>query len=106
MKQKIAEALNILFGFRKFVLMLFVFLVAVIFRCKDLINGSEMVDLLKSTVITFLGANGVEHVVGAVKDHYASKTLGDDPATAYEDLITPVAQETEDLKAESENAKS
>lgn len=100
MKQKIAEFVNILFGFRKFVLMLFVFLIAVIFRAKGLVNGSEMVDLLKSTTIAFIGANGVEHIVGAVKEHYAAKLQGDNPETPFEDLVSPAAQEAEDAAAE------
>lgn len=73
MKRKLAELINIIFGFRKFFLMLFVLGVAVIFRVKELINGAEMVDLIKHVAIAFMGANGVEHVVGAVTTYMNGK---------------------------------
>jgi hypothetical protein len=74
MKQKIAELINIIFGFRKFLLMLMLYLVGIIFRCKDLVSGAEMVDLFKTTTIAFMGANGVEHLVTTVKDYMGSKS--------------------------------
>lgn len=67
MKKKLAEFFNLIFGFRKFLLMLFVLTVAIVFRVKSLINGSEMVDLVKATTIAFFGANGVEHIMTVVK---------------------------------------
>lgn len=67
MKKKLAELINIVFGFRKFLLMLLVYLLGVIFRLKDLINGAEMVDLFKTTTIAFMSANGVEHIIDGVK---------------------------------------
>src|SRR5690242_561502 len=79
MKQKIAEIINVIFGFRKFFLMLFVMIVAVSFRLNDLINGAEMVDLIKHVAIAFMGANGVEHIVGAVQTHFTNKNAN--PAT-------------------------
>lgn len=84
--------------------MLFIFLIAVVFRCKDMINGGEMVDLLKQTSIAFIGANGVEHIVGAVKGYMDARNPTaelDDPKTAYEDVVSPSAQEAEDLKEEA-----
>jgi hypothetical protein len=101
MKQKLAELINVIFGFRKFLLMLLVFVIAVAFRIGNLINGSEMVDLLKSTTLAFMGANGVEHIVTAAKDYVSSKNQLDDPKTVYEDLVAPSAQEAEDLKEEA-----
>lgn len=103
-QQKIIDFLNVVFGFRKFLLMLLLYMVGIIFRVQNLINGSEMVDLFKTTTIAFMSANGVEHIVTAVKDHYASKAAGDDPGTPYEDLVTP-SQEADDLKAEAEASK-
>lgn len=69
MKQKLAEWLNVIYGFRKMLLMLIIFIIGVVFRVKDLINGTEMVDLFKTTAIAFMSANGVEHIVGAVKEY-------------------------------------
>lgn len=106
MKQKLAEFINVIFGLRKFILILLVCVIAVIFRIKGLIDGAEMVDLLKTTTICFLGASGVDHIVSSVRNHYSSKEggeYGDDPNTPYEDLITRSAQELEDLKEESKN---
>lgn len=73
MKRKLAELINIFFGFRKLILMFFIMGIAVVFRIKELINGAEMVDLIKNCAIAFIGANGVEHIVGAVKSHMAGK---------------------------------
>src|ERR1044072_7955616 len=101
MKQKIAEIINVIFGFRKFLLMLLVFLIAVIFRVGNLINGSEMVDLLKSTTLVFMGANGVEHVVVAVKNYVPSKAL---PTGPTENLVDPADQEADDIKEESKGS--
>lgn len=73
MKQKIAELINIIFGFRKFILMLALYLVSVVFRVKDLITGGEMVTLLSNTTIAFFGANGVEHLMTTVKEYINAK---------------------------------
>lgn len=69
MKKKLAELLNVIFGFRKFILMLLLVMIAVVFRVLDLLNGREMVDLLQNTTIAFFSANGIEHIVGIVKDY-------------------------------------
>lgn len=73
MKQKIAELINIIFGFRKFLLMMLLYLIGIIFRIKGLVNGAEMVDLFKTTTIAFMGANGVEHLMTTVKDYMGGK---------------------------------
>lgn len=75
MRQKLAELINIIFGFRKFLLMLVLYVVGIVFRIKGLLAGAEMVDLFKSTTIAFFGANGVEHILTTVQGYYASKTL-------------------------------
>jgi hypothetical protein len=100
MKQKIAELINVVFGFRKFLILLVLYAIAIIFRIKGLINGAEMVQLIEPTTIAFIGANGVEHVVSAVKDHYAAKRADETP---YEDIVevpTP-DQEAADLAEEA-----
>lgn len=102
MKQRLAEFVNIIFGFRKFLILLALYLIAVIFRINSLLSGDEMVRLIEPTTIAFIGANGVEHIVAAVKDHYSAKSQGDDAATPYEDLVSPAAQEAEDAKTEAE----
>lgn len=74
MKKRIAEIFNLIFGFRKFLLMLFIIVVSIVFRLKDLINGTEMVDLIKTTAIAFMSVNGVEHIMTVVKGHLDAKT--------------------------------
>lgn len=98
MQQKIAEFINVIFGFRKFLILLALYAIAIIFRVKGLLNGDEMVRLIEPTTIAFIGANGVEHIVSAVKEHYAAKA---DP-TPFEDVVeTPTAdQESADLAEE------
>lgn len=98
MKEKIADFINVIFGFRKFLILLALYLIAVVFRCKGLLNGDEMVRLIEPTTIAFIGANGVEHIVSAVKEHYAAKGA---PAP-YDELVeTPsAADEAADLAEE------
>ena len=73
MKQKLAEIFNLIFGFRKMILMLIIFVVGIVFRIHGLINGAEMVDLFKTTAIAFMSANGVEHVVSTINAYVGSK---------------------------------
>lgn len=81
MKKKMAELLNVIFGFRKFILMLILYTVGIVFRINDLLSGKEMVDLFTGTTIAFFSANGVEHIVNCVKDIAAGKRA---PATVEE----------------------
>jgi len=104
MRKKIADLINIVFGFRKFIAWLGIFLTAIIFRLNDLVDGAQFVDLMKNTFLAFVTANGVEHVIGAVKSYADTKSTGDDPRTPYEDLVSLSAQEAEDLKKEHEHA--
>lgn len=94
MRQKLADLINVIFGFRKFLIMLFLYTVGVVFRVKDLISGAELVDLFKATTLAFMGANGVEHLVSVAKDYVNNKSTGDD-------LIPPADQEADDAKAEA-----
>lgn len=77
MNAKLAEFLAVFFGFRKLLILMILFIVGIIFRLNDLINGAEMVDLFKTTAIAFMGANGVGKIVNAVRDHTASKTASE-----------------------------
>lgn len=85
MKQKLAELINIIFGFRKFLLMLLLVIIAVAFRISDLLTGREMVDLLQNTTIAFFSANGIEHIVGVVKDYVNNKNSQQNPPLADTD---------------------
>lgn len=73
MGQKLAEFLNTVFGFRKLIIMVLLFGVGIVFRLLNLVNGSEFVDLLKSTSVAFFAANGLEHLTTTVKEYINSK---------------------------------
>lgn len=97
MKQKIAELINIIFGFRKFLLMMLLYVVGIVFRVKELVSGAEMVDLFKTTTIAFMGANGVEHLMTTVKDYMGGKaspepTVADTDPTNDEKEVTPAVE--------------
>lgn len=91
MKEKLAELLNVTFGFRKFLLMILLLIIGVVFRIKGYVNGAEMVDLFKSTAISFFAANGVEHIVTCIKDYNAgnvTKALGNQG----DDTLVPASE--------------
>lgn len=99
MKEKVAEFINIIFGFRKFIIMVLAMLISVTFRVKGYISGANMVDLLKATVISFFGSNSVEHIMTTVTAIAKSKVA----ATASDQLVTPdeiEPDEAEEAKAE------
>lgn len=73
MRQKLAEFFNLVFGFRKFLAWLALFLVAIVFRLENLVDGSQFTDLMKGTFLAFVGANGVEHIVSVAKDYVNNK---------------------------------
>lgn len=97
MKQKIAELINVIFGMRKFILMVVLYVVGIVFRVKDLLSGAEMVDLFKSTTIAFMGANGVEHVITGITSVLAGKKSPAIPADAN---IAPVDAEGDNTAEE------
>lgn len=91
MRQKIAELINVIFGFRKFILMLILYVVGIAFRIKGLVSGSEMVTLFSNTTIAFMGANSVEHLVSTVKEYVNAKgqvtSVQTPPAPRGDDLV-------------------
>lgn len=80
MKKKLAELLNIIFGFRKFLAWLALFLVAIMFRVGGQIDGGQFVDLMKATFMGFVAANGFEHFTSLGKQYMTSR-WGSQPAT-------------------------
>jgi uncharacterized membrane protein len=96
MKQKIAELINVIFGFRKFILMMILYIVGIVFRILGLLSGAEMVDLFKATTIAFMGANGVEHLVTGVKAVMAGRGV-----PVPDDNLVPVTEESDEAAVES-----
>lgn len=73
MKQKMIDLFNLIFGFRKFIAWLALFLVGIVFRIMNYIDGEQFVDLIKTTFGGFVLANGFEHVVNATKTYVGKK---------------------------------
>lgn len=97
MKRQVAEVINLLFGFRKFILILILYVIGITFRCMGLINGAEMVSLFTSTTIAFFGANGVEHIVSVIKSKNSAPVAPTQVADTNEkndnDEVEPVIEE-------------
>jgi len=72
MKQRLADFLNALMGFRKFIAWLAVFMVSIILLLKGYMNGSEWTDLMKTAFTAFVAGNGVEYIATTVKDHLSN----------------------------------
>lgn len=74
MRQKLAELIDIIYGFRKFIAFMLLFIVSILFRLHALIDGGQFVDLMKNVALAFFAANGIEHFTEAAKDYFNSKT--------------------------------
>ncbi len=75
---KIETALEVLQGMRKFVVMVLLIAIGIIFRVENLINGDNFVTLLEGTAVAFMASNSIEHLSSAVK---AWVGVGDKDAT-------------------------
>jgi len=66
-KHYILSGLDLLFGFRKFLVMSALIVSGIVFLINGKINGREFVDLLQNTSVAFFAANGVEKIGDVVK---------------------------------------
>ena len=73
MKQKLADFIAIFLGLRKTIVMFALLFIGIVFRIEELINGEQLVDLLKATTIAFFAANSVEHVGETIRHYVNSK---------------------------------
>lgn len=69
MTQKLADFIGALLGLRKTIVMFSLLIIGIAFRISNLINGAQLVDLLKATTIAFFAANSVERVGETVKTY-------------------------------------
>lgn len=93
MKRQVAEVFNLIYGFRKTLAWFSILLVAVIFRVLGYIDGSQLVDLLKTTFAGFLTGNVAEHVMSFGKDYIASKNqIADTDESNDSQEVTPVVE--------------
>lgn len=60
-------------GIRKLLVMLLILIVGVSFRLTEYLNGTELVELIKTCAVGFFGANLTEHIVSGVKSVIKSK---------------------------------
>ncbi len=73
MRQKLAELIDLIYGFRKFIAFLMLFIIAIVFRFINFVDGAQFVDLMKNVSLAFFAANGIEHFTTMAKDYMASK---------------------------------
>lgn len=66
MVQWFRDVVNFLNGFRKFTIMFFLIALSIGFRLSGHLSGSEVVELLRYTVVAFMATNGIEHISKAV----------------------------------------
>lgn len=67
------NVIQFLNGFRKFSVMVLLMLIGVGFRISGHISGQEFVELLRYTVVAFMGTNALEHMSNAVVEWVKSK---------------------------------
>lgn len=88
MFEKLSEIIGLLLGLRKFIIMLILVGVGIIFRIKNYLSGDNFTDLMKATTIAFFASNSMEHFKKAVTTFVDSKvqkvkqidiSIGDDP---------------------------
>jgi hypothetical protein len=76
MRQRLAELIDILYGFKKFIAFLLLLGISILFRLKSLIDGGQFVDLMKSVSVAFFAVNGVEHFTEAARSYFNGKIPG------------------------------
>ena len=73
MKRKWAELLNIIFGFRKSLVLLLIIIIGIIFRTHNLVDGEQFVELLKTTTIAYMATYGIEYAVENARGYMKDK---------------------------------
>lgn len=73
MKEKLAEWLLVIQGYRKFLIALLIIVVSIVFRSNNLLSGVEFVDLVKSIGLGFLGTNSAEGLISVLKEHLSAR---------------------------------
>ena len=74
MRQRLAELLDILMGFRKMIAFFLVVMIAIVFRVINLIDGPGFVDLAKNVTLAFFAGNSVEHFTAMAKNYWDNKS--------------------------------
>jgi hypothetical protein len=72
LKEDGEKAVSIFLGYRKFMVMLMVVFISVVFRVANYIDGGQMVDLLKGAVLGFFAGNAMEYSANTVTSAFKS----------------------------------
>lgn len=86
MKQRLADMWNLIYSFRNDILWLILFIVSVIFRLKNYVDGQAWADLVKNTFLGVAAVRGTEHLVSVVTS-YVNAVKGN--AQTAEPLANP-----------------
>lgn len=87
MPQWLADWLEVFQDVNKTTLMAFLLVLASIFRIKGYIDGSQFVELVKTTTVSYFGTTTVIHFTSMVKDAIANKSLPKTPAEVVKDIV-------------------
>jgi hypothetical protein len=89
MRQRLADFFNAFLDLQKALIMLLVIAIGIVFRINNLITGSDMVDLVKNTVIAFFAVHATSHIVSSVSSYYTNKNAPDDQPDSPNDPPPP-----------------
>ena len=67
MINKIVDFFGVFIGFRKFSIMLIIFVVSVLLLLFKILDGAEWVDLLKPIAVAYFATNSIEHFTTMAK---------------------------------------
>jgi hypothetical protein len=73
MTQAESNDMNLLFTFRKTLLVSILYVVGIIFRVTNLIDGAQFVDLLKGVTVAFLASNSFEFATSSVRSYMGNQ---------------------------------
>ena len=89
MRQKFIDFINVFIDLQKALVMLLLITIGVVFRLLNLMNGQELVELLKDTVIAFFAVQATQHIVTSVDAYYKEKNGMTEVTVDPEDPSTP-----------------
>lgn len=86
MRQKLAELVDLLYGWRKFLAFAAIFIAGILLRVMGYINGDNVTSLLNVCFASFCTGNIAEHFTTAVKSYVADRNVTKALKTAEEGI--------------------
>lgn len=77
MRERLVELLDVIQGFRKFIIMLLLIVIGIVFRLENLLTGTDFVNLLQGTAVAFMASNAVEHIGSTIKEWMSNQGSAD-----------------------------